>query len=112
MASTARTTGADAQAEELRRRNVAAQSQASAPVAAQAQEKEKSKDKVRHIAQVASELSISWWLQGLVANQTAAFQHHLLPRRVRVHLGTFNLHLLRLLYAHVQDWPFANRHLG
>lgn len=73
MASTARTTGADAQAEELRRRNVAAQSQASAPVAAQVQEKEKSKDKVRSLVQVALELSIFWWLQGLVANQTAAF---------------------------------------
>jgi hypothetical protein len=68
MASTAHTTGADAQAEELRRRNVAGQSQASAPVTTQAQEKEKSKDKVRHLIQVASELSKLWWLQGLVAN--------------------------------------------
>ena len=73
MASTARTTGADAQAEELRRRNVAAQSQASAPVAAQVQEKEKSKDKVRRLAQVASELSIFWWLQGPFANHTQPF---------------------------------------
>lgn len=45
MASTARTTGADAQAEELRRRNVASQSNAT-PVVAAAPTKEKSKEKV------------------------------------------------------------------
>jgi hypothetical protein len=112
MASTAHTTGADAQAEELRRRNVAAPSQAAAPIAALAQEREKSKDKVRHLVQAASELSIFWWLQGLVANQTAAFQHHLLPGRLRIHLGTSYIHLLRLLHTHVQDWPLANCHLG
>lgn len=43
MAATARTTGADAQAEELRRRNVAAQS--TAPVVAEVPTTEKSKVK-------------------------------------------------------------------
>jgi dolichyl-phosphate-mannose-protein mannosyltransferase len=43
--ATARTTGADAQAEELRRRNVAGQP--ASPVVSQAQIKEKSKEKVR-----------------------------------------------------------------
>jgi|TARA_R110002003_G_scaffold1048_16_gene22299 dolichyl-phosphate-mannose-protein mannosyltransferase len=46
MAAAARTTGADPQAEELRRRNVAA-SQPAEPVVAQAPVKEKSKEKVR-----------------------------------------------------------------
>jgi hypothetical protein len=46
MATAARTTGAEAQTEELRRRNVASQSSA-APVVAQAPPKEKSKEKVR-----------------------------------------------------------------
>jgi hypothetical protein len=46
MATAARTTGAEAQTEELRRRNVASQSTA-APVVAQAPSKEKSKEKVR-----------------------------------------------------------------
>lgn len=46
--ATARTTGADAQAEELRRRNVAGQT--AAPVVNQTQIKEKSKDKVRALA--------------------------------------------------------------
>jgi dolichyl-phosphate-mannose-protein mannosyltransferase len=46
MATAARTTGAEAQTEELRRRNVASQSNA-APVVAQAPPKEKSKEKVR-----------------------------------------------------------------
>jgi dolichyl-phosphate-mannose-protein mannosyltransferase len=45
MTAAARTTGADAQAEELRRRNVAAQPNA-APVVAEAPVKEKSKEKV------------------------------------------------------------------
>jgi dolichyl-phosphate-mannose-protein mannosyltransferase len=45
MATAARTTGAEAQTEELRRRNVASQSNA-APVVAQAPSKEKSKEKV------------------------------------------------------------------
>jgi hypothetical protein len=46
MATAARTTGAEAQTEELRRRNVASQSSAAAPVEAQAPPKEKSKEKV------------------------------------------------------------------
>jgi hypothetical protein len=45
MATAAHTTGAEAQTEELRRRNVASQSNA-APVVAQAPPKEKSKEKV------------------------------------------------------------------
>src|SRR5690242_382309 len=43
--ATARTTGADAQAEELRRRNVAGQT--ATPVVSQSQIEEKSKEKVR-----------------------------------------------------------------
>lgn len=45
MASAARTTGAEAQADELRRRNVASQSQV--PIVIEP-EKEKSKEKVRY----------------------------------------------------------------
>jgi dolichyl-phosphate-mannose-protein mannosyltransferase len=48
--ATARTTGADAQAEELRRRNVAGQT--ASPVVSQAQIKEKSKEKVRALRPV------------------------------------------------------------
>jgi dolichyl-phosphate-mannose-protein mannosyltransferase len=46
MATTARTTGADAHSEELRRRNVASQSNGAAPVPTATQAKEKSKEKV------------------------------------------------------------------
>jgi hypothetical protein len=46
MASATRTTGVDAQTEELRRRNVASQSNV-APVVADAPVKEKSKEKVQ-----------------------------------------------------------------
>lgn len=48
MASTAHTTGIDAHADELRRRNVATRNDATAPAGARAPEKEKSKDKVCH----------------------------------------------------------------
>jgi hypothetical protein len=103
MAATAQTTGTgvQAQAEELRRRNVASQSQPSAPVTANGLEKEKSKEKVRDPVYVALGLSISWQLQGPIANHAAAFLHHRLPRRDRMDLGAADIHLLRLLYAHV-----------
>lgn len=55
MASTAHTTGADAHAEELRRRNVASQSNA-APVVAAVPPKEKSKEKVGLLSRCGMEL--------------------------------------------------------
>ena len=81
MAATARTTGADAQAEELRRRNVATNS--TAPVVADTRsnekETEKSKDKVWRL----EGFGIGGVdLQGTIANQTTAVRHHLLPRRI------------------------------
>lgn len=105
MTTAARTTGADAQAEELRRRNVAAQFGIT-PNAAQAstKEKEKSKDKVREAVYCTLALP--------VANQTTAFRAPHFPGRHRVHLGSVDLHLLRFLHAHVQDWSLANCHLG
>jgi dolichyl-phosphate-mannose-protein mannosyltransferase len=54
MATAAHTTGVDAQAEELRRRNVATQSNAG-PVVAEAPLKEKSKEKVRLLCRSAFE---------------------------------------------------------
>lgn len=46
MTTAGRTTGADGQAEELRRRNVASQPNGAAPILAEAPAKEKSKEKV------------------------------------------------------------------
>ncbi len=81
MASTARTTGADAQAEELRRRNVAAQS--SVPTYKEVPIKEKSKEKVRFPSRIPWKLSASFLsLHARVAqaDQISANQHHLYPR--------------------------------
>jgi len=72
METTARTTGADAQAEELRRRNVTTQPPA-APVTAPAQDKEKSKDKVCITARAPLELPITRQPKSLVANQLQPF---------------------------------------
>ncbi|KAF1831050.1 PMT-domain-containing protein [Decorospora gaudefroyi] len=60
MAATAHATGADAQAEELRRRNVASQAQPPAPAAAETPQKEKSKDKPFDIISFLDEYEFIW----------------------------------------------------
>jgi dolichyl-phosphate-mannose-protein mannosyltransferase len=60
MATTARTTGADAQSEELRRRNVASQLNGAAPAPAATQAKEKSKEKVFDLISFLDENEFIW----------------------------------------------------
>jgi hypothetical protein len=78
MTTAVRTTGADAQPEELRRRNVASQQDA-APVVAEAPAKEKSKEKVKS-SSTHNAAAGRFQSNDMATNHTAAVRHYHLPR--------------------------------